>query len=155
MKHLVVSIPNGELVGYDKARANALVQKLTALTEAGITCDVVVGNEPLAPWYNGKYRSLVIPAFDLVKAAIAANAKADPAKIKITVAFQLGILASSWPPSKGSFTSTDSEIIRQVAQREVDTGSPFFVNIYPYFARQGNSKDISLAYALGNTGNSG
>ena len=90
--------------------------------------------------------------FDLVQAAIVANNKADPAKIKVTVAFQSGILANSYPPSQGSFTSADREIIRQVAKREVASGSPFFVNIYPYFARVGNPKDISLDYALGNKG---
>ena len=89
-----------------------------------------------------------------MRAAIAADAKADPAKIKITVAFQLGILASSFPPSKGTFTSKDRDLIKQLASREVATGSPFFVNIYPYFARASNPKDITLAYALGNTGNS-
>lgn len=152
MKHLVVSIPNGELVGYNAAKANAFVQKLTTFTDAGITCDIVVGNEPLASWYSNKYRNLIVPTFDLLKAAIKANTKADPAKIKITVAFQLGIIATSHPPSQGSFSSTDREIIRQVATREVETGSCFMINIYPYFARQSNPKHISLDYALGNTG---
>ena len=52
MTHLAVSIPNGELVGYNAAKAKALVEKLTAFTAAGITCDIVVGNEPLASWYQ-------------------------------------------------------------------------------------------------------
>ena len=152
MKHLAVSIPNVELVGFDTSKANALVQKLTTFTDAGVTCDVIVGNEPLASWYKGKYRNLVVPAFDLVKAAVAANTKVDFTKIKITVAFYYGIIGKSYPPSKGYFTSTDREIVRQVATREVETGSPFYMNIYPYFARQDIPKDISLGYALGNTG---
>lgn len=149
---MVVSIPNGELVGYNSAKASALVHKLSTFTDAGMTFDVVVGNEPLASWYGGRYRNLVVPAFDLVQAAMAANDKADPAKIKVTVAFQLGILAKSYPPSRGSFAAADREIIRQVSNREVETDSAFFVNIYPYFARQGNPRDISLDYALGKTG---
>ena len=58
MKHLVVSIPNHELVGYNAKAANALVHKLTAY--AGITFDIVVGNEPLASWYGGKYLTLIL-----------------------------------------------------------------------------------------------
>jgi len=56
--HVVVSIPNLELpaVARDPTAAARILEGLAPHVSAGMRLTIAVGNEPLAPWYNGAFR---------------------------------------------------------------------------------------------------
>ena len=75
------------------------VQVLKSYVAAGMRFVVNVGNEPLAPWYNGVYHSILSACVTNMINAISAAGLVGA--VKVTVPFQLGVLSKSWPPSAG------------------------------------------------------
>ncbi|KAM7517382.1 hypothetical protein LguiA_006965 [Lonicera macranthoides] len=69
-------------------------------------------------------------------------------KIKISTPHSMAILASSFPPSSSTFATTLMPIMTSIVGFLSDTGSPFMVNAYPYFAYRDNPGMINLEYAL-------
>uniref|UniRef100_A0A7N1A7D5 glucan endo-1,3-beta-D-glucosidase n=1 Tax=Kalanchoe fedtschenkoi TaxID=63787 RepID=A0A7N1A7D5_KALFE len=71
--------------------------------------------------------------------------------VKVSSPSSLGVLASSYPPSSGSFTPQITPIMTQFLQFLMATGAPFWINAYPYFAYKDSPSKISLDYALMNS----
>ncbi|KAE8722953.1 Glucan endo-1,3-beta-glucosidase 10 [Hibiscus syriacus] len=70
--------------------------------------------------------------------------------IKVSTPNSLSVLQESFPPSAGSFKSEVSGIMSQYLRFLASTGSPFWINAYPYFAYKGAPDNISLDYVLFN-----
>ncbi|XP_010539314.1 PREDICTED: glucan endo-1,3-beta-glucosidase 13 [Tarenaya hassleriana] len=69
--------------------------------------------------------------------------------IKVSSPIALSSLASSYPPSAGSFKSDLVEpVIKPMLDLFRQTSSYLMVNAYPFFAYAGNAEKISLDYAL-------
>ena len=68
--------------------------------------------------------------------------------ILISTANSLAVLGNSYPPSAGSFKPELDRFIVPFLQFLSATGSPFWVNAYPYFAYKENPRRVSLVYAL-------
>ncbi|KAK4477519.1 hypothetical protein RD792_016748 [Penstemon davidsonii] len=69
-------------------------------------------------------------------------------KIKISTPHSMAVLASSFPPSASTFATTLLPAMTAIVGFLADSGAPFMVNAYPYFAYRDNPKTISLEYAL-------
>ncbi|XP_022721093.1 glucan endo-1,3-beta-glucosidase 11-like [Durio zibethinus] len=70
--------------------------------------------------------------------------------VQVSTPNSLAVLQQSYPPSAGSFKSEVSEVMSQFLQFLSSTGSPFWINAYPYFAYKDDPNKISLDYVLFN-----
>lgn len=68
--------------------------------------------------------------------------------ILVSTANSLAVLRSSYPPSAGSFQPELASFIVPFLQFLAATGSPFWINAYPYFAYKEDPSRIPLGYAL-------
>ncbi|CDY18049.1 BnaC07g04210D [Brassica napus] len=106
---------------------------------------VAVGNEVFVDPHNTtKY---LIPAMrNIHKALVSYNLHSS---IKISSPLALSALQNSYPSSSGSFRP---ELVDLVIKPMLDflreTGSRLMINVYPFFAYEGNSDVIPLDYAL-------
>ncbi|XP_048331504.1 glucan endo-1,3-beta-D-glucosidase [Ziziphus jujuba] len=69
-------------------------------------------------------------------------------KIKVSTPHSMAVLASSFPPSSSTFAPNLVETMEAIVGFLADTGAPFMVNAYPYFAYRDNPSTINLQYAL-------
>lgn len=68
--------------------------------------------------------------------------------IKVSAVLKGTVLASSYPPSAGTFTNETTNIIKQIATILLQHGSPMMINSYPYLAYSSDPQHVSLDYAL-------
>ena len=80
-----------------------LLQVLKPFIDAGMQFQVMVGNEPLASWYNGAYHPILSNCVANMITAIRTEGLSG--SVKVTVPFQVGVLSNSYPPSAGGFCS--------------------------------------------------
>jgi hypothetical protein len=143
---IVVSVTNSELAqAATQSHANAVASQVAALVQRGLEVTIAVGNEPLARWYSRQFAAQVYPALEALRHALAAQR----VRARLTVPFDLGIMGVSYPPSAASFATDCVEIVKSVAELLACDRSPFFINIYPFFAHRDNPEHIPLAFALG------
>ncbi|CAI0398301.1 unnamed protein product [Linum tenue] len=76
-------------------------------------------------------------------------------QVTVTTAHSLNILATSYPPSAGSFRPDLAEVIQPLLSFHSQTGYPFLINAYPFFAYKGSPDEVSLDYALFGSNNTG
>jgi exo-beta-1,3-glucanase (GH17 family) len=65
--------------------------------------------------------------------------------VKVSTAVRMDVLTNTFPPSSAVFAEP---YMAEVARFLQTINTPLLVNVYPYFAYQGNPSDISLSYAL-------
>ncbi|KAG9448056.1 hypothetical protein H6P81_014184 [Aristolochia fimbriata] len=70
--------------------------------------------------------------------------------IHVSTANSLAVLATSYPPSAGAFQGSFTGVIAPLLSFLSETGAPFWINAYPYFAYKDNPSKISLDYVLFN-----
>jgi hypothetical protein len=68
--------------------------------------------------------------------------------LQVTTAHSFNVIENSYPPSAGAFNQDLTGYITEILKFHKQTGSPFCINIYPYFAYKANPKEIPLAYVL-------
>lgn len=103
---------------------------------------VVVANEIKPGNPNAQY---IVQAMKNIRTALV-SAGLDA--VKVSIAIETGALGVSYPPSKGSFKQDYRQILDPVVSVLKQNGAPLLVNVYPYFSYVGNTKDITLDYAL-------
>ncbi|CAI0398299.1 unnamed protein product [Linum tenue] len=64
-------------------------------------------------------------------------------------------MQSAYPPSAGSFRPDLAEVIQPLLSFHSQTGYPFLINAYPFFAYKGSPDEVSLDYALFGSNNTG
>ncbi|KAG8362711.1 hypothetical protein BUALT_BualtUnG0048100 [Buddleja alternifolia] len=109
---------------------------------------ISVGNE-ISPLDSGSagIAPSVAPAMQNVHNALLESGLGK--RVKVSTALSMGVLGQSYPPSAGEFKSEIlASYISPIVQFLVRTQSPFFINMYPYFAYVSNPRDINLNYAL-------
>ncbi|XP_065880547.1 glucan endo-1,3-beta-glucosidase 12-like [Euphorbia lathyris] len=111
---------------------------------------IAVGNEYLSSDPDHLRPNNLIQAMQNLQTVLVARGL--DRKIKITTPHSMAILASSFPPSSSTFAATLMPTMTSIVSFLADTGAPFFVNAYPYFAYRDNPNSVDLQYALlGNT----
>lgn len=143
----VVAIPNDQIgaIGTSPATAEAwIAANIAPFYPATHIVTILVGNEVFSdsslPW------NALVPAMQNLQASLTSRGWSDA--IKISTAVAADVLASSYPPSAGTFRSDIAvPVILPLLTFLSTTSSYFFVNLYPFLSYT-TSTDISLNYAL-------
>jgi len=69
-------------------------------------------------------------------------------QVNVSTAHKLDILATSYPPSSGTFREDLASYLQPILNFLSQINSPFLINAYPFFAYSGDPSSISLPYAL-------
>jgi exo-beta-1,3-glucanase (GH17 family) len=109
-----------------------------------ITC-VTVGNEVFSGNDTATMASL-LPAMKAVHAALADLGLGGQATV--SSAHSVNVLAASFPPSSGAFREDLAEYMKPILDFHAQTGSPFLINAYPFFAYKASPGSVSLPYVL-------
>eukprot|EP00246_Nothoceros_aenigmaticus_P017974 TRINITY_DN918_c0_g1_i1.p1 TRINITY_DN918_c0_g1~~TRINITY_DN918_c0_g1_i1.p1 ORF type:complete len:553 (+),score=38.84 TRINITY_DN918_c0_g1_i1:72-1730(+) len=148
--NLAIGVTNQEVIGIgqNSAAATQWVQQYVVPYFPATQIDaIVVGNELLT--YSNPENvaiSQYLPAA-MRNLYSALNASGLHRNIKISTAVAYDALNISYPPSNGSFRSDVAEtILRPILSFLHSTGSPFMINVYPYFAYASNP-NVSVDYA--------
>ncbi|XP_024379458.1 probable glucan endo-1,3-beta-glucosidase A6 isoform X1 [Physcomitrium patens] len=147
---VVSALPNEDIPGVAQSQwaADQWVKKnVLAYYPATNIVSIVVGNELFS------YPSMK-PTWDKLMTAIN-NVHTSLAKdnltsrIKLSSAVALDVLASSYPPSAGSFREElVGPYLQPLLKFLYNSQSHFYVNVYPYFAWASDPNNIPLNYAL-------
>lgn len=114
------------------------------ISRTKITC-ITVGNELLSG-NDTILKPYLLPAMQTVYNALVSLGLDK--QVYVTTAHSLAILATSFPPSAGSFRQDLAEYIQPILNFHSETGSPFLINAYPYFAYKDSPDEVSLNYVL-------
>lgn len=128
----------------DPAQAQAWVRQNVQPYGSQINC-IFVGNELLST-NNSELIPFLVPAMQNVYDALSSLGLSK--QVNVTTAHSYDILATSYPPSAGSFKPNLAEYIQRILQFHSQTGSPFLINAYPFFAYKGSPNEVSLNYVL-------
>ncbi|KAL7617504.1 hypothetical protein Lser_V15G02364 [Lactuca serriola] len=114
------------------------------LSQTKITC-INVGNEVLGG-QDTQLASYLLPAMKTMYGALVNLGLSK--QVYITTAHSLQILATSFPPSQGTFQENLIQYIQPILNFHAQVDSPFFINAYPYFAYKGDPNNVPLEYVL-------
>uniref|UniRef100_A0ACD5YL60 Uncharacterized protein n=1 Tax=Avena sativa TaxID=4498 RepID=A0ACD5YL60_AVESA len=140
-----VSTPSGAT-----SWVRSVIQPALPATKIAI---LTVGNEVLTGYNSSALSSSLLPAMQCIHDALA-QLGLDK-QVSVTTAHNLGVLATSYPPSSAYFRKDLLPILCPILDFHARTGSPFLVNAYPYFAYAGDSTGVELEYALLEPGHGG
>ena len=144
-----VNIPNDQVASMadDQSAATTWVSSNVQAYASTTITYIGVGNEYLG---NSAYdSSKLMPAINNVQTAV--NNAGLSSSVKVVTPHQNGILATSYPPSSGTFQDAYATILKSYLDFCVQHGSPMPVNVYPYTAYADPSNGINLDYALFNS----
>ncbi|KAJ0971166.1 hypothetical protein J5N97_019125 [Dioscorea zingiberensis] len=105
---------------------------------------VTVGNEVLTNNDTAVMTALVPAMRSLHSALVTLGLRS----VAVTTSHSLAILSNSFPPSAGRFRPDLIPYICPLLDFLAETGSPFFINAYPYFAYKAEPDNVTLNYAL-------
>ncbi|THU74402.1 hypothetical protein C4D60_Mb04t32950 [Musa balbisiana] len=147
---LVVGMPDRCLppVAADSAEALAWARAhVQAFVPAVKIVAVTVGNEVLTGANASALAHCLVPAMENLHGALASLGL--DRDVAVTSAHSLAVLATpSYPPSGAVFRPDLLPYVRPLLAFHARTGSPFFVNAYPYFAYVSDPSGVALEYAL-------
>ena len=106
---------------------------------------IMVGNEVLT-LYNADLSNNLAPAMQSIYGALLSLGLHK--NISVVTAHSFNIMGVSYTPSAGAFEQDLREYMTEILNFHEQTGSPFYINVYPYFAYKGSPKEIPLDYVL-------
>ncbi|KAL5987052.1 hypothetical protein ACLOJK_041048 [Asimina triloba] len=145
---IVIGTSNGDIpsLAADPTVANQWVaSNVLPFYPASNIILITVGNEVLTSGDQGLI-SQIFPAMQNLQNAL--NAVSFGGKIKVSTVHSMAVLKQSEPPSSGSFDPAFGDAMKQMLGFLHDTGSPFTINPYPYFAYRGDPRPETLAFCL-------
>ncbi|XP_030441630.2 glucan endo-1,3-beta-D-glucosidase-like isoform X1 [Syzygium oleosum] len=146
---LVVSAENRLVANLSKdpsAAAKWLASRVAPFLPATSVVAVAVGNEYLTSGDDKLEPNDLVQAMQNLHAALVARGL--DRKIKVSTPHSMAVLGSSFPPSSSAFAMTLLPTMTSIVEFLADTGAPFMINAYPYFAYRDNPTSVNLEYAL-------
>ncbi|XP_062083026.1 glucan endo-1,3-beta-glucosidase 14 isoform X2 [Humulus lupulus] len=130
----------------DPIKAQAWIESHVSphLPQTQIT-SIVVGNE-VFNLNDTQLMSFLFPAMQTVYNTLV-NLGLEK-RVSVTTAHSLTILASSYPPSAGTFRQDLAEYLNPILNFHAQTKTPFLINAYPYFAYKDSPNEVPLDYVL-------
>ena len=145
---IVIGAANGEIpaLASDPNSATQWINSnvLPYYPSSNITL-ITVGNEVMTTMDQGLISQL-LPAMRNVQNAL--NSVSLGGKVKVSTVHSMAVLTQSDPPSSGLFNPMFQNALRGLLEFQKDTGSPFAINPYPFFAYQSDSRPETLAFCL-------
>ncbi|XP_002983128.2 glucan endo-1,3-beta-glucosidase 11 [Selaginella moellendorffii] len=145
---LSVSIPNEQLqqIASSPAAAKAWLDASIAPFIPAVRFPAIsIGNEVLTN--NARYAPFLLPALQNVQSAIQSHTALRTAGTVVSTPHAFNVMdASSFPPSNGAFNATIA--LKPVVDFLSTSGSPFMINVYPFFSYAGDPTNVPLEYAL-------
>ncbi|XP_030955618.1 glucan endo-1,3-beta-glucosidase 12-like [Quercus robur] len=146
---LIVAVENSHVSNISTEVSSAdewLSTRVIPFIPATSVVAIAVGNEYLTTNDNKLEPKALVQAMQNLHAALVARGL--DRKIKVTTPHSMAILASSFPPSASTFALNLMPTMTAIVGFLADTGAPFMVNAYPYFAYRDNPGSVNLEYAL-------
>ncbi|CAJ2675577.1 unnamed protein product [Trifolium pratense] len=107
---------------------------------------ITVGNEVITSNDTNLINGM-LPAIQNVQKAL--DEASLGGKIRVSTVHTMSVLSNSEPPSAGSFHDEYSAVLKGLLSFNKDTGSPFAINPYPYFAYKSDpGRADNLAFCL-------
>uniref|UniRef100_A0A0D9WQW0 glucan endo-1,3-beta-D-glucosidase n=1 Tax=Leersia perrieri TaxID=77586 RepID=A0A0D9WQW0_9ORYZ len=147
---LIVTVPNDLVQPMASSPAQALqwvTSSVRPYFPATRVTGIAVGNEVFTD-DDEALKASMVPAMRNLHAALAQMGM--DGYVHVSTANSLAVLASSYPPSQGSFTPEVAPLMAQFLKFLAETNAPFWINAYPYFAYKDDPTRVSLDYALSN-----
>ncbi|BFI39874.1 protein MpGH17.19 [Marchantia polymorpha subsp. ruderalis] len=144
---LVVGVSNDQI--YSLGRSPSFAQQWVTANVASYVpatniIAIAVGNEVLTASPN--LQSSLVPAMQNLHTGLVNLGLAD--RIKVSTPHSFGVITKSYPPNMGLFRADlSADVFTPMLDFLAQTGAPFMINAYPYFAYRDDSK-LSIAYAL-------
>lgn len=145
---IVIGTSNGEIpsLASDPAVANQWVaSNVLPFYPSSKISVITVGNEVLTSNDQGLISQIYPAMLNLQKALVSASLGG---KVKISTVHSMAVLQQSDPPSSGSFNPAFADPMKQMLSFLRQTGSPFAINPYPFFAYRSDSRPETLAFCL-------
>ncbi|KAG0491802.1 hypothetical protein HPP92_005200 [Vanilla planifolia] len=148
---LIVTTPNEAVAGLaDPARALQWVStNIIPFIPATRITGISVGNEVFTSDDETLMANLVPAMVSLQQALVRHGLDSS---IHVSTANSLAVLSNSYPPSLGSFRPELAMVIEPLLRFLSDTGAPFWINAYPYFAYKDDPQRVPLEYAIFGSG---
>jgi hypothetical protein len=147
---LIVAVENYHVanVSSDVSAADEwLASRVVPFIPATSVVAICIGNEYLTTDDDDKLKpNALVQAMQNMHAALVSRGL--DRKMKVTTPHSMAVLASSFPPSASTFALNLMPTMTAIVGFLADTGAPFMVNAYPYFAYRDNPTTVSLEYAL-------
>lgn len=146
---LIVAVENYHVanISTDTSAADEwLTNRVIPFIPATSIVAIAVGNEYLTTDPDHLKPNALIQAMQNLHAVLVQRGL--DRKIKVTTPHSMAVLASSFPPSASTFATTLMPVMTSIVGFLADTGAPYMVNAYPYFAYRDNPGTVDLEYAL-------
>ncbi|KAF6987746.1 hypothetical protein CFC21_005363 [Triticum aestivum] len=140
-----VSTPSGA-----SSWVRSVIQPALPATKIAV---LTVGNEVLTGANSSTLSPSLLPAMQCIHDALAQLGL--DRQVTVTAAHNLGVLATSYPPSSAYFHKDLLPVLCPILDFHARTGSPFLDNAYPYFAYAEDPAGVELEYALLEPGHGG
>lgn len=144
---VIVAVENSNIsaMSADASAADQwFTSRLSRFIPATSIIAIAVGNEYLT---NAESEpSILVPAMRNLHSVLVARGL--DRKIKVTTPHSMAVLSSSFPPSSSVFALDLMTIMGSLVEFLAETGAPFMINAYPYFAYRDNPSKIDVEYAL-------
>ncbi|KAK4416298.1 Glucan endo-1,3-beta-glucosidase 12 [Sesamum alatum] len=143
---LIVGVENSQVANVTSRAEEWFTARVAPFIPATSIVAIAVGNEYLSADGDKLDHNALVRAMQNLHAVLVARGL--DRKIKVTTPHSMALLASSFPPSASTFAAMLVPTMTAIVGFLADTGAPFMINAYPYFAYRDNPKTISLDYAL-------
>ncbi|KAJ4833870.1 hypothetical protein Tsubulata_039780 [Turnera subulata] len=144
---VMVSVPNDQLLGIGQSNstaANWVSKNVVAHYPATNITAICVGSEVFSTIPNAA--AVLVNALKYIHSALVAS-NLDK-QIKVSTPVASAIILDSFPPSQAFFNRSWNPVLVPMLNFLQSTGSPFMLNVYPYYDYMQSNGVIPLDYAL-------